>query len=428
MKRQTDKRKALLAAVCADPDNDAPRLAFADWLDKNGQPAWAALIRKQIALGGQPEFAPEHVRGRCSHYPESFSKEVRDEASRDFPPGFAWIGANNPFERGFPGHVQTTVETFLAHADRLFAVAPVRELELLNTSAGDLARLADSPYLARLRSLSLRAYKLDVDSYRRLGESPHTAGLRCLRLSEGYSRADDALVLLETPLFGRLNEFEWYWGFGGIPGDRFAKEFARLGPTQLTVLRPRVGLSSAGVVRLVQARAAGSLTALEIADAHAREDAVRVLATSPQLAGLRSLSVCRTVTKLATLKVLLEGAVWRLRHLDLRWGQLGAQAIKALVKSPVAAELTALELCDNPIGDGGANTLAASPTSARLLYLDLEKCKIGDAGGLALAESPHLEGLLHLGLHENTFSDPVNRALRDRFGERVSLDWRSQGG
>lgn len=38
-------RDALLAEVIARPDDDLPRLVFADWLEENGDEGWAKLIR-----------------------------------------------------------------------------------------------------------------------------------------------------------------------------------------------------------------------------------------------------------------------------------------------------------------------------------------------------------------------------------------------
>jgi uncharacterized protein (TIGR02996 family) len=43
-------RAALLAAVLAAPDDDAPRLIYADWLTENGQPERGELIRVQREL------------------------------------------------------------------------------------------------------------------------------------------------------------------------------------------------------------------------------------------------------------------------------------------------------------------------------------------------------------------------------------------
>ncbi len=46
----THTAEQFLDAILADPDDDTPRLIFADWLDESGQPARAEFIRCQIAL------------------------------------------------------------------------------------------------------------------------------------------------------------------------------------------------------------------------------------------------------------------------------------------------------------------------------------------------------------------------------------------
>src|SRR5438477_13205900 len=43
-----------LAAIRAAPDDDAPRLIYADWLDEHGQPERAEFIRVQIELAKSP--------------------------------------------------------------------------------------------------------------------------------------------------------------------------------------------------------------------------------------------------------------------------------------------------------------------------------------------------------------------------------------
>lgn len=40
----------LLAAILATPDDDVPRLVFADWIEERGDPNWAEFIRVQCAL------------------------------------------------------------------------------------------------------------------------------------------------------------------------------------------------------------------------------------------------------------------------------------------------------------------------------------------------------------------------------------------
>jgi uncharacterized protein (TIGR02996 family) len=48
---------ALLAAVLAAPDDDSPRLIYADWLDENGQPEQAEFIRVQCELARLGHYA-----------------------------------------------------------------------------------------------------------------------------------------------------------------------------------------------------------------------------------------------------------------------------------------------------------------------------------------------------------------------------------
>ncbi|MFM8273267.1 MAG: TIGR02996 domain-containing protein, partial [Gemmata sp.] len=43
-------RAALVAAVCANPAEDTPRLVFADWLQESGEPERAEFVRAQCAL------------------------------------------------------------------------------------------------------------------------------------------------------------------------------------------------------------------------------------------------------------------------------------------------------------------------------------------------------------------------------------------
>ena len=42
-------RHAFLAAIKAHPDDDTPRLVFADWLDEHGEPERARVIRNMVA-------------------------------------------------------------------------------------------------------------------------------------------------------------------------------------------------------------------------------------------------------------------------------------------------------------------------------------------------------------------------------------------
>ena len=53
-----DDQAALTAAVCDRPDDDTPRLVFADWLDDHGHPDHAAFVRAQVELARTPAWEP----------------------------------------------------------------------------------------------------------------------------------------------------------------------------------------------------------------------------------------------------------------------------------------------------------------------------------------------------------------------------------
>jgi uncharacterized protein (TIGR02996 family) len=50
-----DERSDWLTLIRAQPDDDAPRLAFADWLDDHGEPDFARFIRLEIELDPLPK-------------------------------------------------------------------------------------------------------------------------------------------------------------------------------------------------------------------------------------------------------------------------------------------------------------------------------------------------------------------------------------
>jgi uncharacterized protein (TIGR02996 family) len=60
-----EERAALLRAIIEGPDDDLPRLAFADWLTENDRPEWGDFIRRHCAItpcliGDAEPFAAFH--------------------------------------------------------------------------------------------------------------------------------------------------------------------------------------------------------------------------------------------------------------------------------------------------------------------------------------------------------------------------------
>jgi uncharacterized protein (TIGR02996 family) len=53
--------EAFLEAIREQPDDDAPRLIYADWLEEHSQPQRAEFLRVQCELGRQTEGSPRWV-------------------------------------------------------------------------------------------------------------------------------------------------------------------------------------------------------------------------------------------------------------------------------------------------------------------------------------------------------------------------------
>jgi len=73
-------REAFLAAIHAAPDDDLPRIVFADWLDENGEPERAAFVRRHVADPTRPARArttSTRSSNRSTGTPSSFCKPAR---------------------------------------------------------------------------------------------------------------------------------------------------------------------------------------------------------------------------------------------------------------------------------------------------------------------------------------------------------------
>src|SRR3954451_6868321 len=172
---------AFLDRVCADPDDDAPRLIFADWLDEHGDPR-GGFIRVQVALA---RLAPGDRRrytlvdreaALLARYHAPWSDRLRGVAG--------WT----EFRRGFVETVNIDGRTFLRRAADLFRLAPVRHVRFLDVGSS-LDRVLASPQLAHLSALTIYAQHIDDRLTRSLVESRHLGGLRALNV--GRNRIGD---------------------------------------------------------------------------------------------------------------------------------------------------------------------------------------------------------------------------------------------
>jgi uncharacterized protein (TIGR02996 family) len=236
------EESALLAAILADPADDAPRLILADWLqdnagqvecdrcdrgDTHGSPKlWASACSacrgRAVVSDGRAELA-EFIRVQVARARDEGDHELSlreaalaDEASRwlrlpaPFEAGM-WSGLGGlirfgaeggtacTFRRGFIEKVEMWTADFLAHAPTLFAAHPVERVVL--TDREPTHDVVGWHYWTRgagsLAVDATRRYALPQTIYDNLGDYPDSGdGMRT-------AAACNAALSAACVLFGR---------------------------------------------------------------------------------------------------------------------------------------------------------------------------------------------------------------------------------
>jgi uncharacterized protein (TIGR02996 family) len=136
-------RDALLNAVIADPDDDTPRLIFADWCDEHGEPDRAEFVRVQCREDRLLKNYDELIAAGCSTTEAGGPELDRLKAEReklescDFTSEESVFGDRNPvarrywrFRRGFVDRIESSAADALRHLDAVLAAHPVAEVTL----------------------------------------------------------------------------------------------------------------------------------------------------------------------------------------------------------------------------------------------------------------------------------------------------------
>jgi len=133
---------AFIAAVLADPEDDAPRLIYADWLDEHGQSAYAEFIRVQVAVARHAGKWDDRTRA-LGKRERALLLELREShcllqvgwgwtfyLSRQGPPNqYAYNCAG--FARGFTSEVTLRAWDWCRLGDRVLSLQPVSQVRLV---------------------------------------------------------------------------------------------------------------------------------------------------------------------------------------------------------------------------------------------------------------------------------------------------------
>lgn len=341
-----------LAAIADRPDDDLPRLVYADWLDENGDPDRAEFIRVQIELAKLLEFDPRRVELKARE-----DELLTPHRSVWGLPEFR--GQSQTFRRGFVERVNVTAEWLVDHPDvPLKAVGPLRGLRVFTASAF-LARLAEVPGLARFEELELTSMSFaGADDVRMFFTTAKLEKLHSLILrNDNFWEGEELTALADTPVAARLRSLDVSGNRIGDAGVRVLAsrpEFAGL--TSLTYRGDEIDYQM-----LVHANGAGALAdsttltllrMLDLGDQYIGEGGLRRLVNSPNAAGLERLTV---------------------DYNDL--GDISDGWVTDLVESSHLGSLRELVLCGNRLGPLGAEELANWPHLEQMRVVDLRDCR-----------------------------------------------------
>lgn len=174
-----------LRSIVESPEDDGPRLLFADWLEEQGEGDRAEFIRVQCELARRPEAGARLVQ---------LALRERELLARH---EHTWLGPLLPhciarFERGMMPQLIFGTAEFLRPKTQRTAVEWFPRVGVLGVSLSNKAKalgdLFDCPLLADLCSLELDRAGLGDDGMRRLLDGDACQNLRSLTRQLSFDR------------------------------------------------------------------------------------------------------------------------------------------------------------------------------------------------------------------------------------------------
>jgi uncharacterized protein (TIGR02996 family) len=401
--------EAFLKRILRFPDDDAPRLIFADWLEDQlartesstgveWGPERGRFIRIQIALARMKEEEEREIAltGLCKrdNAQNEFEREEQMLLGRheaDWIAPFPGPAAGAIFCRGFVEQLNIGARDLLRYANELFAASPLRHLCLLDMA--DAPGVFQCQFLSRLAALSVNGSHRGLDLARALANAENLAGLKALYLTGNNFDDDSAHHLAASHIVANLEELD------------LSKNV--LGETSAQFLAASTHFSA--------------LRRLELGNNRLGPVGAEVIAGSERLINLQRLGLSHNEIGIARLHRMSRTlGFFRIPVLDLSHNDLGAAGLQVILNrsaGPIdsgANRLRDLNLSGNPLGDDGMRVLAACPHLENLRTLRLVDCRIGDEGVRVLAASPHFTNLVVLDLSNNLIGNTGCRVFLDQ--------------
>ena len=351
---------ALLAAVIANPDDDAVRLVYADSLLDRGD-VRGELIRLQCELRAGALRDPRRpaIRAREQELLASLGSAMAGDVE--------WIAERYVIRRGLVDSVTIRASKLARHGKAIVAAHPIRHVRVLVDNAREFAKLGELEVLARIPLIEISGVTNNAN--------------KCMAQPE---------VLIGTRLFATTERLEFLDMKFGTETDRgWQNLIAELHAPRLRALGfDSCGLGPAALDLLAQPTMLPSVRALRIGSPELsrgdQSDRIVALAERPHL---RSLEL---------------DFLWSLRDPTL------ARIVADLTER--AGELTELAVSRSNAGDATFAAFAELLAVRRLDRLDVGTRDASIAGLAALLCAPSLANLASLVIDRYVMSDQV----RDR--------------
>lgn len=408
-------RDALLSAICADPDEDTPRLVFADYVEENGEAAFGAFIRAQVELANTPPWEPFAVRCKW-RAPNTVSGTpfVSTLPALAQPLG-EW--GPLPFRRGFGWwiHVQMVSEWDRRIAP-LFDRSPIGKVTLLGAILDDWRRVAASDRLNRLRDLTF--VTSPIEPLFALRDAPGVDNITDLR----FVRASGAGMpeVIEDLFRSRLGRVVRGLHFNaGYESLGYLLDALNTGGPLERLTFSTMGLTGEHLRRLFDGPTAGALAELHLRGEPLAGDGLRVLADALPTT-LRDLMLTSVGVRADGLEAFARSdRLANLCRLNLSANPLTPRAMKVLSLSHALAGLRSLDLSGCNLGDRGVRHIAQARWWPNLVEVDLRRNAISHAGVKHLLNAPVPPDLTALVLDRDAHGGDSRAALVKKFGDAV---------
>jgi uncharacterized protein (TIGR02996 family) len=461
---------AFVRAIIDDPDDDANRRVFADWLEDRGderaeliraQLEWEEDVRKHpmrdewhwVSLRLALSDAGDWGSGRSSllvmlsdvaaisgEADASEADGLIEEHGAEWAADVAPLVEKYAFRRGLLERVRLTPAQLLEHGEALFRRAPILELTVPTAhddppgllakalSLPALAQLthlhlpgvasgpsvaeamAGATHLKRLTSLWLEVCHVGSEGLARLAGCRHLRTLTELHLEDNHVGPDGVRALTASPHLTRLRRL--YLGENSVTDEGAAllagwKRLKQLEALDLGHAR----LSVAGAERLGASVCRPATLLLD--NNWLAGGGCEALSAGRLLSHVQVLDLTdgRLVGSDSAAPLLAGLGRETIRVLGLGSNSFGDEGLAVLAASQKLRDLRALNLSDGRFGVEGLRSLFASAQMPRLVWLDLARCGIDAEAMAELVRHPAQLKPLHLDLGDNDLGDDGVAAL-----------------